>query len=306
MVCGLWTVDRRLLANKPMNQKIICFGEILWDMLPAGKMPGGAPVNVAIHLKYNGLSPGIITRVGKDELGDNLLDFVTQKGLSTQYIQIDEIYSTGVVEANITNKTEVTYKIIEPVAWDFIEYDSAAATLAGQSDVFVFGSLSARNETTRHTLLQYLEIAPLKVFDVNLRPPHYTSERIKQFMQSANIVKMNHHELEEIMEWYSKYTDEQKSMEYLKNHFNLQVLIVTRGEKGAAILGDNGYFEHGGFQVKVEDTIGSGDAFLATFLKNYLHEQPIPACLEKACMVGAFVATQKGATPVYDPSELML
>lgn len=295
------TYDYQLMINK-----IICFGEILWDMLPAGKMPGGAPVNVAIHLKYNQFFPGIITRVGKDELGNSLLDFVIQKGLSTQYIQIDKTYPTGIVEANITNKNEVTYKIVEPVAWDFIEYDSAAASLVEQSDVFVFGSLAARNDITRSTLLQYLKIAKLKVFDVNLRPPHYTPHRIEQLMQSASIVKMNHNELEEIMSWHGRHVDEKSSMQNLKNHFNLELVIVTRGEKGAAVLDNKGYFEHTGFQVKVEDTIGSGDAFLATFLSNYLHQQSTQEALEKACMVGAFVATQKGATPAYNPSEIKL
>jgi fructokinase len=295
-----------MTTDHPMTKKIICFGEILWDMLPTGKMPGGAPVNVAIHLKYHGFLPVIISRVGVDAPGAGLLDYVSEKGLSTQWIQTDGTYPTGIVKANISNKTEVTYQIVQPVAWDYIAFDNTVASAVAGSDVFVFGSLAARNEITRNTLLQYLNIARLKVFDVNLRPPHYTPERIEQLLQTASIVKMNHHELEEIMVWHDKATDEQQGMAYLKNYYHLEMVIVTRGEKGAAVLANEGYFEHAGYQVKVEDTIGSGDSFLAAFLSNYLHHQAIPVCLEKACLVGAFVATRKGATPEYDPATIAL
>jgi fructokinase len=274
-------------------------------MLPTGNMPGGAPVNVAIHLTYNGFSPAIISRVGKDELGNGLLAYVAQKGLSTQWIQTDETYPTGIVEANISNKTEVTYQIVQPVAWDYIAFDAAVAAMISRSDVFVYGCLSARNETTRNTLLQYVDAAPLKVFDVNFRPPHYTSDLIEQLLNTANIVKMNHHEMEEIMNWHGPHTDEQKSMEFLKTHYNLEMIIVTRGEKGAAVSDTKGYVEHAGYQVKVEDTIGSGDAFLATFLSGYLRGKSTSQALEQACRVGAFVATRKGATPEYDPAAIV-
>ncbi len=115
-----------------MMQKIICFGETLWDMLPSGKMPGGAPMNVAIHLTYHQFAPVIISRVGNDDLGKELLDFLHEKNVSTRYIQTGQTHLTGVVKANISNKTEVTYKIVEPVAWDYIQYDDAVADLVKQ------------------------------------------------------------------------------------------------------------------------------------------------------------------------------
>ena len=289
-----------------MSKQIICFGETLFDMLPDGAMPGGAPMNVAIHLTYNGHSPVIISRVGEDEPGKQLLAILQEKGVSTQWIQTDTEHQTGIVLANVSDKTHVTYDIVAPVAWDFIAYAEEAATMVQQSGLFVFGSLAARNTVSQETLLKYLEMAPFKVFDVNLRPPHYTPERIKLFLQQANIVKMNHHELAEIVNWDGKHLPEKQGMEYLKNLFNWETLIVTRGENGAAILSREGYAEHGGFVVNVEDTIGSGDAFLATYLSSYLQHQPIAQALEKACKIGAFVATQKGASPFYIPEETQL
>lgn len=286
-----------------MTQNIICFGETLWDLLPSGKMPGGAPMNVAIHLMYHHFSPVIISRVGNDDLGKELLDFLHEKKVSTHYIQTGQTHLTGVVKANISNKNDVTYKIVEPVAWDYIQYDEEVAELVAQSDVFIYGSLVARSPATQKTLLRYLPLAKLRIFDVNLRPPHYTPERIENLLQFADIVKMNHQELAEIAGWYGLNGDEQQQMAQVKERFGLQLVIVTRGENGAAVLTHQGYIEHAGFVVEVADTIGSGDAFLATFLSNYLQQKPISEGLQKACAVGALVAARPGATPAYNPEE---
>ncbi|WP_210488692.1 carbohydrate kinase family protein [Rufibacter aurantiacus] len=293
-----------------MEQSIICFGETLWDVLPSGKMPGGAPMNVAIHLTYHGYSPLVISRVGNDDLGRELLTFLEEKKVSTLYIQTGQTHLTGVVKANISNKNEVTYKIVEPVAWDYIQYDEEVARLVAHSDVFIYGSLAARNPTTQETLLKYLPFAKLRVFDVNLRPPYYNQERIGLLLQFADIVKMNHQELAEITEWFGlQEGGEQEQMQAVKEKFGLLLVIVTRGENGAAALTEEGYLEHPGFKVEVADTIGSGDAFLATFLSNYLQQQPIQETLKRASAVGAFVATRPGATPEYstsDPESLLI
>jgi fructokinase len=281
-----------------MNKKIICFGETLWDMLPDGAMPGGAPMNVAIHLHYQGYTPTILSRIGKDELGNNLLSFLQEKGISTEYIQVDETQQTGLVQADVTNKTHVTYTIIDPVAWDYIRYEEQAARLVQESDVFIYGSLASRSKTTCETLFNYLPLASLKVFDVNLRPPHYFPKHIQQLMAHASIIKMNHHELTEILSWYGQTLSEKEGMEYLMQRFHTDVLLVTRGENGTSVFTPEGYFEHPGFQVTVEDTIGSGDAFLAVFLHQYLSGMAISQILPFACAVGAYVATQRGATPV--------
>jgi fructokinase len=293
-----------------MTHKIICYGETLWDMLPSGKMPGGAPMNVAIHLRYNNHSPVMISRVGNDDLGKELLAFLQEKNVSVQYIQTDEAYPTGVVNANISNKNEVTYQIVEPVAWDYVRYDEEAAALVAQSDVFIYGSLAARNPGSEETLLKYLPLARLRIFDVNLRPPYYSQERIWLLLQFADIVKMNEQELQQITAWFDLAAGgEAAQLQAVKERFGLQMVIVTRGENGAAVLNDQGYVEHPGYSVEVADTIGSGDAFLATFLSNYLQQRPLVEALKGACAIGAFVASRPGATPQYsttaDPESLL-
>lgn len=287
-----------------MSHKIICFGETLWDMLPSGQLPGGAPMNVAIHLKNQQFSPLVLSRVGTDDLGQALLEFLQSQGLSTQYIQVGKTHLTGVVKVNLDDKQEVTYKIVEPVAWDYIQYEEAAAREVAESDVFIFGSLATRSLTSRSTLLQYLPLARLKVFDVNLRPPHYSPEGVLHLLESADLVKMNHQELARIAAWLELPGTEAEQMAALRDRYQLQALIVTRGENGAAALTGQGFAQHPGYQVRVEDTIGSGDAFLATFLSAYLRGQALLPCLEQACLVGAYVATRKGATPDYTPLQL--
>ena len=288
-----------------MNQpQIICFGEVLWDILPSGRMPGGAPMNVAIHLSYHDYLPVIISRVGSDDLGKELLSFLQEKHISTQWIQTGQTHLTGVVKANISDKNEVTYKIVEPVAWDYIQYDEQVAELVAKSDVFLYGSLAARSQTSQETLLRYLKLAKFKLLDVNLRPPYYNLERMKTLLRFADAVKLNHQELGTLAGWFGWAGNEQEQMQAMKQQFNLQLLVVTRGDKGAAALAKAGYEEHEGYKVEVEDTIGSGDAFLATFLKNYMQQEPLQKALASACLVGAYVATQKGATPRVDLTKL--
>lgn len=273
-------------------------------MLPDGKLPGGAPMNVAIHLQYQGLQPLVVSRVGRDDLGDKLLAYLKQKGVDTQWVQADETQETGVVLANVSNRSEVTYDIVQPVAWDYIQLQEGLEQVVAQSNYFIYGSLAARSETSRNTLLKLLKVAKGKVFDVNLRPPHYTREVLEPLLQQADILKMNHHELMEITGWHQPNTDEQTAMAFLRTHYAVKTIIVTRGENGAAVLSNEGYFEQAGYPVEVEDTIGSGDAFLATFLAQHIAGKSYPEALRMACAMGALVATHKGATPVISPEAV--
>ncbi len=261
-------------------------------------------MNVAIHLKYQGFAPLVVSRLGDDPAGRELRAILQNKGVADGHIQTDLLHQTGIVQANVTDKTEVTYEIVEDVAWDHIAYDAATAGRVEESDVFVYGSLAARSDTSRNALFQYLKAAKFKVFDVNLRPPHYTPERTLQLLGEASAVKMNHHELAEITGWLGEQRSQQSGMAYLKEQYGLDLVIVTRADKGAVVLTGEGYFEHPGFPVTVQDTIGSGDAFLATFLSSHLRGDAAPVALERACRVGAFVATQMGATPTYDAGKL--
>lgn len=277
--------------------RIVCFGEMLWDILPDGKYPGGAPLNVAVHLGYLGHSPHMISSVGKDDLGRKLLTFVEEKGLDIGGIQINADVETGTVVANPGNRQEVTYEIRGPVAWDYIDKGALDRKIFKEKFALVFGSLSVRSEVSRMALLSLLEHAHLKVFDANFRTPHYSQQVVTELCSHTNILKLNHNELMEMVNWYDRYGEEKEAMRYIRDKFRLKLIVVTRGENGASVLSDAGYIEHPGFPVEVEDTIGSGDAFLATFLNGYLAEYPMESCLEQACKAGALVASYKGATP---------
>jgi fructokinase len=289
-----------------MNKSVICFGEVLWDILPTGQQPGGAPFNVAVHLQQLGQPVTLISRVGDDELGRELVDFIESKGLSTDYVQRGHSHLTGVVKANVDDANEVVYKIVQPVAWDYIQYDDALAHLVAAADVLVYGSLAARQAGTRETLYRLLEHARFRVFDVNLRPPHYTREVTRYLLGKAHLVKMNHHELAEIMGWFGEeqLTDRPAAMSWLTERFSLQAVCVTCGAEGALLFTGGQLYRAPGLTVEVRDTIGSGDAFLAALLKGWLDGDEPGAMLRFACAAGALVATYQGATPALTAADI--
>ena len=286
------------------QQSIVCFGEVLWDILPHVSLPGGAPMNVAYHLKQNGFHPTMITRIGKDEYGDKLVQLFKEKNLETDYVQVDDNYATGLVYAHPNEQNEVTYNIVYPSAWDFIQWKDEFEPLMENTDVLVFGSLASRNQTSRETLLKLMEKATFKVLDINLRPPHYTQEGVESLLQKADILKLNEAELQLISGWYQPFENDEKAIEVIQKKFNLNTVIVTKGGDGAMIKHNNLLYSHSGYKVNVADTIGSGDAFLAGFLSQFLNGKPVPEALSYACGLGALIASYSGACPNYQLSEV--
>ncbi len=270
---------------------------MLWDMLPTGKQAGGAPMNVGVHLKNFGLNPQIISRVGNDELGEELLHFITSHGLSTDFVQHGKTHLTGVAKANVSDKNEVTYKLVHPVAWDYITHNEAIEKAVEQADVFVFGSLIARSQESRETLHYLLSKAKFKVFDVNLRSPFYDQETVENLLKKADMVKMNSHELSLISDWNEGILEEKSAILSIAKRFNISTICVTRGEKGAILFTNGEFHEHAGFEVEVTDTIGSGDSFLAALLTGLLAKNDPNDSLDFACATGSLVATYQGATP---------
>jgi fructokinase len=285
---------------------VICFGEMLWDMLPTGKMAGGAPMNVAIHLKNFGNNATIISRVGTDDLGNELLGFIDHHELDSQFIQQGQNHLTGVVKVNVDDKNNVTYKIVKPVAWDYILLEEKAINAVKNADCFVFGSLSARSEQTFETLKKLLEVAPLKVFDINLRPPYYDKETCEYLLAKTDILKLNHLELDEISDWFFEADTISEKLSQLSKMFNISTICVTLGEDGAMLFDEGEIHKSSGFPVKVLDTIGSGDSFLACFIANFLNQENIAKTLQKSCAVGALVAQNHGATPFISEQDIQL
>ncbi|QKZ15593.1 carbohydrate kinase family protein [Spirosoma sp. KUDC1026] len=287
-----------------MNQTITCFGEILWDVLPTSKQAGGAPMNVAADLRNFGLNAQIISRVGTDELGTEMLAFLKDKELPLDLVQVGQTHLTGVAKANISDRNEVTYKIVQPVAWDYIQLEPGLTEVVQQSEFFVYGSLAARSTRTYETLQALLDVAPKKVFDVNLRAPHYERDIVEALMHQADMAKLNEHELAELAGWYGDASDQEKAMQQLRERYTLDTVCVTLGEEGAILLNETGFVRQGGFPVEVADTIGSGDAFLAAFLYKTLQGDTPQQILEFACATGAYVATQRGATPDFTEATI--
>ena len=187
-------------------KKIVCFGEILWDILPHKALPGGAPMNVAYHLHQLGENPVLLTRIGVDEKGKELLDILAAKNIDTADVQLDYDHATGIVHATANEHGEMSYDIVSPAAWDFIVADDASVKLVSEADHFVFGSLSTRNKISRDALMQLLEVAKTKVLDINLRPPHFNRSIVSELLGKADIVKMNISEVELVTGWFAEFT----------------------------------------------------------------------------------------------------
>lgn len=286
------------------SYKIACFGEILWDILPSGPLPGGAPMNVAYHLHKLGEAPALITRIGTDERGEQLKAILQEKKIDTRYVQQDATVATGIVHASPDEHGDMKYDIVSPAAWDFIGAPADTIEMVRQTGYFVFGSLITRHKTSRHSLFELLNAANNKVLDINLRAPFYDQSIIEELMHKADIVKVNNMELDLVSSWWGRYNSLEDKTKAISERFNIGTVIVTRGAEGAAVYQHDVLWQHPGFRVKVADTIGSGDAFLAGFLYRLLQEDPAEQALIFASALGALVASRNGGWPWYAVSEV--
>ncbi|MDB5123769.1 MAG: hypothetical protein JWP94_1898 [Mucilaginibacter sp.] len=284
-------------------KNILCFGEILWDTFGTEKVAGGAPMNVARHLVQQGADVSFASRVGSDESGKGLIEFLKTSGLYSSLIQTDSELPTCEVTVKLDIQGSATYIIPKPCSWDNIQTETALDEAAVAASAVVFGSLACREKTTRDTLLDLLnETSALKIFDVNLRPPHYTLADIETLVAMAGVVKMNEEEAGLLIGETNGGLRE-KIIEFQKK-YHAQTICVTRGENGAIVWHDHQFYEHPGFKVNVVDTVGAGDAFLATFIAGLLNGINMAELLKKACAVGAFVTTKRGANPVYSMADI--
>jgi fructokinase len=296
--------DKREIMQQTSNHPVICFGEVLWDLLPSKALPGGAPMNVAYHLKKLGADPVMLSKIGTDDYGKGLVDMLAENGISTDFVQVDYIHPTGLVYANPNEYNEVVYDIVFPSAWDFIDWHDEFKGLVQQAQYFVYGSLTSRSKISRRTLYQLLEIAKTKVLDINLRPPHFNRANVEYLLQKADILKMNIAELELITGWFNHFTKTEERIQVIQDRFQIDTIIVTMGGEGALINDKGTVYRHEGFKVRVADTIGSGDAFLAGFLHRLLNGADKKTALDFASAIGAFIATQPGACPEYKPEQI--
>lgn len=285
-----------------MKKKIVGLGEVLWDLLPERTCLGGAPANFAYITTLMGDQGIVASRVGEDSRGVEALRRMEELGLDIDHVQTDREHPTGTVKVELEGGGQAQFEIAQPVAWDFLEWTPDWQRLAEEADAVCFGSLAQRSEKSRATIHRFLGATSadaVKVFDVNLRQSFYSQKTLSESMKAADIIKLNDAELPKIMSLSGfRHRDERSSAERLRDAYELEMVCVTRGERGSLLLRGREVSEHPGFRVKVADTVGSGDAFTAGLVHEYLHGAPLELMNEVANLVGAWVASEAGAMPV--------
>ena len=285
--------------------KAVCFGEILFDVFIKQKKIGGAPLNVASRLKSFGMDVSIISAVGNDENGKELVAYFKKLDVNTGSIQVKENYPTGVVNVLLNEKGNASYDITYPSAWDKIRFSIDDTELVRNSEIFVYGSLASRDDSTKKTLLQLLEVARFKIFDVNLRVPHYTEKTLIELMNAADFIKFNDDELFEIASCLnSSHKSLEQNIKFIAKETKTDTICVTLGAHGAVLYTKDAFYYNCGFKVDVMDTVGSGDSFLASLITKFFSKVKPQEAINFACAVGAIVAQNEGANPEISQSEI--
>lgn len=284
------------------NNVVVGMGEALWDVLPEGKKIGGAPANFAYHVSQFGLPSCVVSAVGDDALGDEILENLTSKGLKQLIEKVP--YPTSTVQVEIDQAGVPQYEIKENVAWDNIPWTTSLETLAKKTKAVCFGSLAQRNVVSRETINRFLDTMPrdedtLVVFDVNLRQGFYNKEILCKSMEHCNILKINDEELVTVSRMFGyPGIDLQDKCWILLGKYNLKMLILTCGINGSYVFTPGNVSFLPTPRVEVADTVGAGDSFTAAFISCVLKGMPVAEAHRRAVATSAFVCTCNGAMPV--------
>ena len=287
-----------------MNNIVTGIGEVLWDVLPEGKKLGGAPANFAYHVSQFGFESRIVSAIGPDMLGEELLSGLGDKGLDCMIEAVP--YPTGTVQVELDGNGIPCYDIRQDVAWDNIPFTPGLEALAKTTGAVCFGSLAQRSPVSRDTINRFIDAMPegsLRIFDINLRQNFYTKDIVCNSMRKCNILKINDEELETVSRMFELPDGTQQSRaKVLLSMFGLKALILTCGATGSHVFtkGETSYIETP--QVEVADTVGAGDSFTAAFVSGLLKGLDIRQAHRLAVATSAFVCTQEGAMPVLPAS----
>lgn len=282
-----------------MNNIIVGMGEALWDVLPEGKKIGGAPANFAFHVSQLGLDSRVVSAVGEDRLGDEIIENFDNKQLK---YHIDRVpYPTGTVQVELDDRGVPCYEIKEGVAWDNIPFTPELEELARNTRSVCFGSLAQRSVVSRNTINRFLDAMPdgegqCKIFDINLRQGFYSKEVLCDSMRRCNILKLNDEELVLLSRMFGyPGIDLEDKCWILLGKYNLKMLILTCGINGSYIFTPGAVSFVETPVVKVADTIGAGDSFTAAFCTSVLMGKSINEAHRLAVDVSAYICTQNGA-----------
>lgn len=285
-----------------MNFNVVGVGEVLWDLLLTGPQLGGAPANFAYHAHALGGQTEVITRVGDDEYGREVIRRFHALGLPGTTVQVDETAPTGTAKVELSGDGLARFTIQENVAWDRIEATHEAMAAARQSDAICFGSLAQRSEPSRSTIQKLIAAAPasaLRVFDINLRQRFYSREVIEHSLQLANVLKLNDDELPNLAEMFALTGSTESKITELARTFNLQWIALTRGANGSLLYQREGlrWSDCSSRPVQVVDTVGAGDSFTAALVLGLLRRMDLDEINTVANEVARYVCSQTGATP---------
>lgn len=281
-----------------MPYQVVAVGEILWDLLPSGKQLGGAPANFAFHAGNLGARAQIISRVGADPLGAELLDQARQRGLLLDTIAVDDLSPTGTVSVDHDPTGHHHFTIHENVAWDGLVADSAALEVVARADAICFGTLAQRCETSRRAVQTLVRAAPataLRVLDINLRQEFISEPVIRQSLTLANVLKLNDDELATLAAMLDLQGSTSRQLEQLAIRYDLRMVALTRGAHGSLLYSAGETAEQRGLPVRLRDSIGAGDAFCAAMTLGYLAGWSLDQINRRANETAAVICSHHGA-----------
>jgi fructokinase len=281
---------------------IVGLGELLWDLLPEGPQPGGAPLNFAFHCHQLGHPAVIVSRVGDDELGCRLRAEVNDRGMVDEFVQTDSHHATGRVQVQINESGQPAYTIAENVAYDFLEWHPRLEELARSARAVCFGTLAQRCAGSRETIQRFIQTAMqrpdvVRVFDVNLRQQYGTPDLMEGMLRLADWIKLNEQELLILRRWFALRGADGAALEQLCAIAPVRLACLTRGERGCLLWSKDDEIDYPGIRVPVADTVGAGDAFTAGLLTQILEGRTLRQAADFANRFAALVASHHGGTP---------
>lgn len=287
-----------------MGLIIVGVGEVLWDLLLTGTQLGGAPSNFAYHAHALGAQAHVITRVGNDDYGREVIRRFDTMGLPADTVQVDKTAPTGTARVELSGNGLAHFTIAENVAWDRIALSPEAIAVAATADAICFGSLAQRREVSRNTIQELVTAAPanaLRVFDINLRQQFYSQKPIESSLRLANVLKLNDDELPILADMFALAGSTRQQIEQLAEQFSLRVVALTRGANGSLLYESGRWSDCGSRPVKVVDTVGAGDSFTAALVLGLLQHMDLEEINSIANEVARYVCSQAGATPPMPP-----
>ncbi len=278
---------------------VVAIGAVLWDVFPDGERLGGAPANFAVHAAALGARSTMVSCVGDDARGKAALEILSERDVAIDAVQVHAHRSTGSVNVTLVDG-QPTYEIVEGVAWDAITWCSELAPIAQSAHALCFGTLDQRAAQSRQAITNFLDAASpdcLRVLDINFRQHYHTDEIVRESLIRADVLKLNDEEVVLLRDYVGGEEDVDAFLTDICARFDLRCVILTLGEQGCRILGEDGICRAIGKRQQVVNTVGAGDAFTAAYVMHLLADAPIQICAEQANAVGGFVTTQDGGMP---------